>query len=73
MVTRINGFVVGWDQNPQRGKIWKVRVKDPTSQYNDQKFEVADADTSGLAAGLDVTFITGTFKGVRKAYNVEPA
>lgn len=55
------GFVVGSDTSPERREVWKVRVKDSTSQYDGQKFVVASVRGGlELARGLNVHFAIGT-------------
>lgn len=58
---RHTGFVVGSDASTERREVWKVRVKDPASQYDGQKF-VAASVRGGLelARGLNVHFVIGT-------------
>ena len=54
---RIKGFVVGYDV--KRGKIvWTVKAKDPTSEHNGHKFEVASVYLGTMLSkpGVDVTF-----------------
>lgn len=60
---RHTGFVVGRDGWP--GKlVWKVRVKDPQSCLNGQKFIVASIRNGiELAQGLNVNFLIGSLDG----------
>ena len=58
---RTKGFVVGSDTTPAGRKVWKVRVKDPESPYNEQKLVVASVRGGlELAQGLNVHFAIGT-------------
>lgn len=76
MQARIKGFVVGSDEIQGR-TVWKVRVKDGASEFNGQKFSVAEGqEKSFFAKGLDVTFMLGQFQGergqaVRRAVDVQ--
>lgn len=58
---RTNGFVLGSDRTSQGQTVWKVRVKDPDSQYDGQKLIVASIhDGLEPARGLNVHFVIGT-------------
>lgn len=59
---RTKGFVIGFDNSVQEGQVvWKVRVKDSNSQYNEQKLIVASVRGGlELAKGLNVHFVIGT-------------
>jgi hypothetical protein len=78
MQERLRGYVVGadWPNGRSGRKIWKVRVKDENSEYNGEKFPVAEGhERRFFAKGLDVTFLSGTFQerdgqAVRKAIDV---
>jgi len=54
---RVSGFVVGHDTK-EKGKVWKVRVKDQTSVHDGKKFEVASTHpgTELSQPSTDVTF-----------------
>jgi len=77
-IRRYFGFVVGCDPGAHGQTVWKVRVKDPTSQFNGQKFAVASVrDGLTLAQGLNVTFVLGIMDGptggrVTRAIDVLP-
>lgn len=58
---RLLGYVVGCDLSQNSKTVCKVRVKDPTSPYNGQKFIVASVRGGlELSQGLNVTFVLGT-------------
>ena len=60
-MTRHRGFVIGSDPGPKGQSVWKVRVKDPESAYDGEKFVVASVhDEMQLARGLNVNFVIGT-------------
>jgi len=59
------GFVVGRNAS-RENPVWKVRVKDPQSEFDGQKFAVAS--THGgfeLAQGLNMNFLIGSLNGER--------
>lgn len=60
---RYTGFVVGRDD--RHGKtVWKVRVKDPQSDQDGQKFVVSSIRNDiELAQGLNVNFLIGSLDG----------
>lgn len=61
MSERHKGYVVGRDNNPEGQSVWKVRVKDADSSYNNQKLIVASVHGQlELAQGLNVNFAIGT-------------
>lgn len=61
MPERHTGYVVGRDDNPEGQVVWKVRVKDTDSPYNNQKLVVASVQGQlELAKGLNVNFAIGT-------------
>lgn len=61
MENRHRGFVSGSHQTADRRTVWSVRVKDPASQYDGQKFVVASVRGGlELARGLNVHFAIGT-------------
>lgn len=62
---RVNGYVVGCDLAQSSEKlVCRVRVKDPTSPHDGQKFTVASVHGGiELAQGLNVTFVLGTIDG----------
>lgn len=61
MLERHKGYVVGRDENPEGQAVWKVRVKDAESPYNNQKLVVASVQGQlELAKGLNVNFAIGT-------------
>lgn len=63
MDKRHKGFVIGSDRSAN-GLVWKVRIKDPTSDYDGKKLIVASVhDEITLAKGLNVSFIIGTIDG----------
>ncbi len=57
MIQRIKGYVVAYD-NKSGKLVWVVKVKDPSSTHNDQKFEVASLHPGTMLEkpGIDVTF-----------------
>lgn len=58
---RHKGFVVGFDSASEGRTVWKVRVKDSTSPYDEQKLVVASVRSGlELARGLNVHFAIGT-------------
>lgn len=60
-MTRHHGFVAGSDPGPKGQTVWKVRVKDPSSDYNGRKLVVASVQGDlQLARGLNVHFAIGT-------------
>ena len=75
---RHKGFVVG-STDSAHGTYWTVRVKDDTDPRNQKKFKVLSVDGNiKLIAGLNVTFLIGTFDGqqnstVEKAFDVQIA
>ncbi len=61
MDNRHRGFVTGSHQTSDGRTVWSVRVKDPTSRYDGQKFVVASVRGGlELARGLNVHFVIGT-------------
>jgi predicted molibdopterin-dependent oxidoreductase YjgC len=57
------GFVVGRNASHEK-PVWKVRVKDPQSEYDGQKFVVASSRNGfELAQGLNVNFLVGSLDG----------
>jgi hypothetical protein len=65
MSQRLKGFIVGCDPGQTSEKtVCKVRVKDPSSEYDGQKFVVVSVrDGLELAQGLNVNFVLGTMDG----------
>lgn len=65
MSQRLKGFIVGCDPSHTSGKvICKVRVKDPSSSCDGQKFIIISVrDGLELAQGLNVNFVLGTIDG----------
>jgi hypothetical protein len=64
---RVKGYVVAYDT--KSGKlVWVVKVKDPSSQHNDQKFEVASLHSGTMLEkpGIDVTFRVEDFGSQRE-------
>lgn len=62
MTKRIKGYVVGYDI--KSGEVlWTVKVKDPESTHNDQKFQVASLHPGTMVTrpGSDVTFRVQAF------------
>jgi len=59
---RLKGYVVGCDARQTDGKsVCKVRVKDPSSPHDGQKYIVASVRNGlELAQGLNVNFVLGT-------------
>lgn len=58
---RHRGFVLGSDPGPHESIVWKVRVKDEESPYDNEKFAVASVHGGiELARGLNVDFALGT-------------
>ena len=64
MVTkRHTGFVLGRNASHEK-TVWKVRVKDPQSEHDGQKFVVASTHNGfELAQGLNVNFLIGSLDG----------
>jgi hypothetical protein len=61
MSERYKGFIVGSDSTAEGRIIWKLRVKDPNSPYDEQKLIVASIRGGlELARGLNVHFAIGT-------------
>jgi hypothetical protein len=60
---RHTGFVVARDD--RHGKtVWKVRVKNPQSEHDGEKFVVASTRNGfELAQGLNVNFLIGSLDG----------
>ena len=77
MMRRHRGFVIGYLNKPE-GPEWAVRVKDPQSQFDKQRFIVGSVQGDlELAAGLSVEFAVGNCKEplgkkVSKAIEVGP-
>lgn len=64
---RVKGYVVAYDT--KSGKlVWVVKVKDPSSLHNDQKFEVASLHPGTMLEkpGIDVTFRVEDFGSQRE-------
>lgn len=63
MKNRHSGYVIG-SSPTARGIVWKVRVKDPESEYDKWKLVVASIQGSiALAQGLNVDFVVGSVDG----------
>jgi len=62
MLQRVKGYVVAYD-NKSGKLVWVVKVKDPTSLHNEQKFEVASLHPGTMLEkpGVDVTFRVQNF------------
>lgn len=61
MMRRHRGYVIGY-HNTANGPEWTVRVKDPQSQFDGQKFVVDSIKGDfELAAGLSVDFTVENF------------
>lgn len=61
---RHTGYVVGQNKSSRGSDYWVVRVKDPQSPYNGNKFPVASVhDDIELAQGLNVSFTIGSTDG----------
>ncbi|MBP6858689.1 MAG: hypothetical protein KBC33_02575 [Candidatus Pacebacteria bacterium] len=67
MIQRIKGYVVAYD-NKSGKLVWVVKVKDPSSTHNDQKFEVASLHPGTMLEkpGIDVTFRVEDFGSQRE-------
>jgi hypothetical protein len=60
-VRRHSGFVIGKDTTQGGNVVWKVRVSDSASPFNERKLVVASVHANlELAQGLNVTFAIGS-------------
>lgn len=66
---RVKGFVVG--KLKEGSDTWVVRVKDPSSKFNDNKLIVIGDSGITMIPGLDVTFLIGSNHDTPKAFDVQ--